>query len=183
MSEKEKDKIAAAAVRKYKLSQQHKDDINMAVRHSKVFFHAKPQINNAIGAHATKIKSLLKKLNGPDNDMLEKYGLEKLKQRIESGRGREEAEVDWCTTLRHWLLQLLVRFAQKVACEVCCSDEEVWQLLFWCSCISTEVVLCATGAIAFPQKWLEQGSNTSQSQRRAGPQNIGCLANVRAGGI
>ena len=27
----EKDKIAAAAVRKYKLSQQHKDDINMAV--------------------------------------------------------------------------------------------------------------------------------------------------------
>ena len=91
--------------------------------------------------------------------------------------------MDWCTTLRHWLLQLLVRFAQKVACEVCCSDEEVWQLLFWCSCISTEVVLCATGAIAFPQKWLEQGSNTSQSQRRARPQNIGCVANVRAGDL
>ena len=52
--------------------------------------------------------------------------------------------MDWCTTLRHRLLQLLVRFAQKVACEV---------------------------------------SNTSQSQRRAMPQNIGCVANVRAGDL
>ena len=77
--------------------------------------------------------------------------------------------MDWCTTLRHWLLQLLVRFAQKVACKVCCADEEVWQLLF--------------GAVAFPQKCLEQGSNTSQSQRRARPQNIGCVANVRAGDL
>jgi hypothetical protein len=58
----EKDKIAAAAIRKHKLSQQHKDDINMAVRHSKAL-HRKHQIKNDIGVHATKIKSLLKKLN------------------------------------------------------------------------------------------------------------------------
>ena len=40
---------------------------------------------------------------------------------------------------------------------------------------------CYFGAVAFQQKWLEQGSNTSQSQRRARPQNTGCAANVRAG--
>ena len=52
----EKDNIAAAAVRKYKLSQQNKDDINMAVRYNKAFSR-KAQINNDIGVHATKIKN------------------------------------------------------------------------------------------------------------------------------
>ena len=79
----EKDQIAAAAFRKYKLSQQRKDDINMAVRYSKAFSR-KAEIDNNIGAHATKIQSLPKKLNGADNGMLERYGLEKLKQQIES---------------------------------------------------------------------------------------------------
>ena len=36
---------------------------------------------------------------------------------------------------------------------------------------------------AAQMKKLEQGSNTSQSQWRAMPQNIGCVANVRVGDL